>query len=372
MTVEAAEKWFVRRGVPHFIDGYSASEDVLTRAVPVLTLVFLFSAISAIDLDWPTWAMVVASGLGLAILVGAWILINRLRGRRRLAPPDRIGWIEVGVFLGVPSLLPLLFGGDLAGSAITLVALLVILGVVYAVTSYGVVPISAWAIKQVFRTLGQTVRLFARSLPLLLLGFMFLFINAEAWQTAGQIDRILLVYVSLLFAFLAALFLGTQIPREIHSLNQFESWSEAMALAEEAPVNKQRADPGTTPSPPELNVREKGNIFLVFFISQGFRLVLVSSLVGILFVLIGLLIIRPETITLWTMQPPDVVWEFTLGRIPMSLTTELLQVSLFLAAFAGVYFSVYTTTDPNLRRDFFEDTVTEMKQNLAVRAIYRS
>jgi hypothetical protein len=56
----------------------------------------------------------------------------------------------------------------------------------------------------------------------------------------------------------------------------------------------------------------------------------------------------------------------------MTLTEELLQVSGFLAAFAGVYFSVYTTTDQNLRSDFFEDTVTEMKQNLAVRAIYRS
>jgi len=39
-------------------------------------------------------------------------------------------------------------------------------------------------------------------------------------------------------------------------------------------------------------------------------------------------------------------------------------------AFAGVYFSVYTTTDVTLRSEFFEDTVAELRQNLAVRAIY--
>ena len=36
-----------------------------------------------------------------------------------------------------------------------------------------------------------------------------------------------------------------------------------------------------------------------------------------------------------------------------------------------MYFSVYTTTDKNLRDEFFDDTVTEVRQNLAARALYR-
>ena len=101
-------------------------------------------------------------------------------------------------------------------------------------------------------------------------------------------------------------------------------------------------------------------------------MVVVSSLVGVLYVTIGLLIIQPETITLWTQQQPGVLVDFTVAGAAMTLTEELVQVSVFLAAFAAVYFSVYTTTDSTLREEFFEDTVAEARQNLAVRALYRT
>ncbi len=358
--------------MPHFIIAYSASDDVLTRAVPALTLIFLFSAISAGDVDWPTWGIILASISGLVLLLGAWMLLNRLRDRPLLAPPDRIGRIEIGVFLGVPTLLPLLFGGDLAGSALTFVTLLVILGLVYAITSYGLIALSVWALREMFRTIGQTVRLFTRAMPLLLLGFMFLFINAEAWQSAGRVDRSLLIAVAVLFGFLAAVFLVSQIPREMHGLNTFETWQEVAEEADDAPIDTTAPAGIEAPDPPPLTKREKGNVFLVFLVSQTLRLALVSSLVGALFVALGLLIIRPETITLWTQQPPVVVVQYMLFGFELTLTEELLQVSGFLAAFAAVYFSVYTTTDATLREEFFEDTVSEVRQNLAVRVFYRA
>ena len=366
------ERWFIQRGVPHFISAYNATDDVLTRAAPILTLVFLFSAISAIDLDWAKWVIAVVSVVGLAFLLGAWMLLNQLRGRRLLARPDHIGGIEIGAFLLIPTALPLVFGGDLGGAGLTFLVLAVILAAVYAATSYGLVAISVWAVQQMFRTLGQTVRLFARSLPLLLLGFMFLFINAEAWQSAGRLDRPLLVSVTLLFVFLAGVFLVTQIPREMRGLSAFASWQEVEEWADDAPVTVAASFGSPEPDPPALDRRERGNLFLVFFVSQGFRLVLVSSMVGLFFVVLGLLIVRPETILLWTQVPPEVVWEFAIGGIDLTLTEELLRVSIFLGSFAGVYFSVYTVTDATLRTEFFEDTVAEARQNLAVRALYRS
>ena len=47
-------------------------------------------------------------------------------------------------------------------------------------------------------------------------------------------------------------------------------------------------------------------------------------------------------------------------------------MSGFLAAFAGLYFSVYMITDATFRREFFEDIVDEARENLAVRAAYRA
>lgn len=365
----ATEEWFVDRGVPHFIDSYNASEDVLTRALPVLVLLFMFSSISAIDLDWSPWAIVAASLGGLAVLLAVWAGVNRIRGvRPLLRRPDRVGPVEIGVFLGVPALLPIIFGWDWAGALIALASQAAILALIYAVTSYGVVAISWWVAAQLLHSLGQTLRLFTRTLPLLLIGFMFLFINAEAWQSAGLLDTSLLIAVGLLFAILAGLFLGTQVPREIRDLNQFSSWDEVQELCEDAPGNT-ISDQGDPEAPP-LTRRERGNLWLLVFISQTFRLVIVSALIGVFFVGLGLLIIQPETVTLWTTEPPTVLWETTLFGIDLQLSAELLRVSAFLATFAIVYFGVYTTTESALREEFYADVIIEVRQNLAVRARY--
>ena len=103
------------------------------------------------------------------------------------------------------------------------------------VTSYGVIAISWWVVGQLLHSLGRTLRLFTRTLPLLLIGFMFLFINGEAWQSAGLLDTSLLLAVGGLFAGLAALFLGTQVPKEVRDLNSFSSWDEVQTLCEVAP-----------------------------------------------------------------------------------------------------------------------------------------
>lgn len=369
---DEAERWFVERGVPHFIEDYSATEDVLTRAAPFLALVFLISAISAIDLDWPAYGIALAGLGGLSILIGVWVLLNWWRGRPLTSLPEHIGRAEVAVYLLVPTALPLVFGGDLKGSIITFVTLLVILGFVYGVASYALVSLTVWAVKQLFRTLGQTMRLFTRGLPLLLVGFMFIFINAEAWQSAGRLDRSLLIAVASALALLAAAFLLTQIPNETRSLHLFSSWDEVERFVDDAPVVVRVPVDGGKPQHPALSRREIGNIWIVFLVSEGLRLLLVSLLVGALFVGLGLLIIRPETIELWTQQPPDVLWSFTLGDTLFPFTRELLQVATFLAAFAAVYFSVYAATDPTLRAEFFEATKAEVRQNLAVRLVYRA
>ena len=363
------ERWFVDRGVPHFIDSYNASEDVLTRTLPFLIVAFLFSSISAIDLDWPAWRIVGASLTGLLLLLAMWAGLNRVRGiHPLLRRPERVGVIEIAVFLGIPTLLPIIFSWDWKGAVITLVTQAVILGLTYAVTSYGVIAISWWVVGQLLHSLGRTLRLFTRTLPLLLIGFMFLFINAEAWQSAGLLDTPLLLAVGGLFAGLAALFLGTQVPKEVRDLNSFSSWDEVQVLCEDAPGDSVAGK--TSAEPPSLTRRERGNLWLLVFISQSFRLGMVSVLIGGFFVGLGLLIIQPETVTLWTTADPTVLWETTLFGIDLALSAELLRVSGFLASFAAVYFSVHTTTESALREDFYQDIITEARQNLAVRARY--
>ncbi len=221
--------------------------------------------------------------------------------------------------------------------------------------------------------------MFTRSLPLLLIGFMFLFINAEAWQSAGELEPALLFTIITAFATFAGIFLGTQIPKELRAQLGFATPEEVVAIADDAPVG----DPldGTDQQvasqlcdPPPLSRRERANLWLIAFVTQGFRLLLVSVLIGLVFVGIGLLMIRPETIALWTGRAPVIWWDlpWDLFGNDIAITTQLLQVSAFLGAFAAVYFSVYAATDKTLRTEFFDDTLSEIRQNLAARSIYRA
>ena len=237
----------------------------------------------------------------------------------------------------LPSVLPLVFGGDWGGAGLTLLAQAVVLAVVYAATSYGAVAIARWGLLQGVKSLRQTVALFSRGLPLLLLGFMFLFINAEAWQAAGTLERPLLLAVFGLFAVLGAVFVLSQIPRELQRATTFESWTDVATRCADTPMSGITVPGAGRPDPPPLSRREWGNLGLVVLVGQAFRILVVAILVGGFFVVFGLLIIRPDTIGLWIGAPATTWWEsFTWFGIDVQLTRELVQVSGFLASFAAL------------------------------------
>jgi hypothetical protein len=365
------EKWFIRRGVPHFIARYSATEDVFTRALPVLIVWFLLSSSAGIDPDWTWRQQILVAAAGLVLLLLSWSVLSAYRKRPLLSRPQRIGWPEIAIFILVPTTLPLIFGVDWDDALATLVTQVVFIGVVFLITSYGLVALSMWAIGRLVVTLTQTFRLFTRGLPLLLIALMFLFINANSWQSAGQLDRALLWTVAAVFAALAGVFLASQIPRELQGLNEFTSWTEASAAASDAPIHLAATTEEAHVHAPTLSRKERWNLYLVVFIAQYLRLLLVSVLIGAFFVGLGLLIIQPATISLWTNQEVVVLWgPWELFGNPIQLTNQLLQVAIFLGGFAALYFSVYANTDKNLRSEFFEDTTHEIRQDLAARAIY--
>ena len=113
---EDYERRFRRAGLPLFIEDRSAREDVWTRAAPLLALVFLGEMLGAIQLDWPVLANVAAALGGLAILLGAFGLLNLARGRPFWSRPQDVGDAELAAFVLFPAALPLIFGGQ-AGSA---------------------------------------------------------------------------------------------------------------------------------------------------------------------------------------------------------------------------------------------------------------
>ncbi|HMI71259.1 MAG TPA: hypothetical protein VK510_14790, partial [Solirubrobacteraceae bacterium] len=69
--LEAYELRFRRAGLPLLIEGWSAGEDALPRAFPLLALVACGELLGALNLEWSPWANVGALAAAVALLLGA-------------------------------------------------------------------------------------------------------------------------------------------------------------------------------------------------------------------------------------------------------------------------------------------------------------
>lgn len=367
------EHWFLQRGIPHFIHDYRATEDVFTRALPVLLLVVLLEVFGAADLEWRWWQNVLALLGGVAVLVGAWALVNRARGRPWHRRPDDVGPVELGCFVVLPALLPAIFGAQLGSAAGILVLNLVILGLVYLVASYGLLPMTRWAFGQMLRQLGAVADLFGRALPLLLLFTVALFVNTEVWQVASTLTGGLYAAVIAFFVVIGVVFLAIRLPAELGRLREQLHGSELVAACAGTPVENDAVALGAAADVVEvpLTRRQLGNVLLVLFFSQAVQVLLVTLAVAAFFFGFGLVAIRPEVVTAWLgdVDPQDLA-TWTVFGSDLRVTGALLKVSGFLGTLSGFYFTVYVITDATYREEFFTAIVGEVRQSLAVRNVY--
>jgi hypothetical protein len=372
-TVAEIERWFTARGTPHLIEQYSATEDIFTRALPFFTVVFLVECTVALSLEWTWWQNLLVALGGFALLLAIWAAVNRSRHQPAFSRPARVGKTEVLTFVLGPPVVVAVFGQP--GQAVEVaVANVVLLGLVYVVTSYGVIPLVRWAGDRVFHELGEVGGLLARALPLLLVVLVFLFLTPEVWQVAGPISWPLLAVNAGLFAVLGTMFLLSRLPSETARLAGFEDTAELSLLCAGTPAETVVADAATLARSAErpLDRRQRGNLYLVVLVSQAVQLILVSVVVALFFVVFGVLAVRPEVAATWIPhdEATDALLRFDLLGREAVVSMALLRVSAFLGGFTGFYVAVYTVTDQAYREQFFDRVAAEIRQTLAVRAAY--
>ena len=372
----ATERWFVRRGMPYAIPDYSAKEDVWTRAWPFLLVVLFVELFATFGDRFAGWAQALVFVAGLGVLVAAFVVVNLLRGRRWRRLPDDVEVPELLVFLLVPPLLTLWFGDrGWAGFAMMLGANLVILGLTYVVTAYGLLPALRVGFVQAIRQLRTVTQLVARGLPLLLLITAFVFLNAEMWQVAHDFPP---AYFAICVAFLVALafaFLALRVPQEIEELARFDTWDECCSLVRQtdAPINDHLPDLEGSPPEPEIGRVEELNIGMLLTISQAVQTLLVGATAGAFYVLFGLFAVREDTILQWTTTTElDTIVSFGFLGDDIVLTWEHLAVAGFVAAFSVLQFAVASVTDATYREEFYDDVAGDVRRVLAVRAVVRA
>lgn len=366
------ERWFIRRGVPHFIEPYAAGPDIWVRAVPILLGAYVLGGLNGLDLRHWTWQRNAAAAAVIAvILVVTWSLTNLVRRRPAFARPRDLGAPELAAFLLGPAIPSLVFAqwGDAVQALVEGAAVLV---VIYTATSYGMVPLLGWAATQTFGQLGTLGRILTRALPLLLLFTTFLFINAEVWQVAGTLDGPVFAVVLVLFFLLGSTFVLSRVPAAIRDVNVFDDWAEVAALVQGTPAEALDLPPAGDPVEIALTGRQRFNIGLVSVFSQGFLITFVAVSLFAFFLLFGFLAIPEATTGAWTALPEvHVLARWHVGGRTLVLTEPLMRVAAFLAAFSGMYFTVVLGTDATYRDEFARDAGPEIRQALAVRLAYR-
>ena len=372
------ERWFIRRGLPHLIDRYSAREDVLTRMFPFLAFVVLLELFLAFGDRWTGWGQAVVFVGCVAVGFTAFVLLNRVRGRRPVQLPDRVGVLEIALYLVLPAV-PTAIGAENAVIVDVLVVTafnVLVLMVAFVMTSWGILPMIGWSISHLKTQIGDVVNLTMKSLPILLVFSAFIFLNAEMWQVAHDFTLPFFAGVVVLVVLIGSGFVMLSVRRLTVDLARFERWSDVGERTSDTPVELLvPSDEEPAPDAPRLHRSAEYNVSLLLFASQAIQIVLVALVITAFYVLFGLLTVREDTLLQWTTaaeltSSSDWASRWSLWGAELVFSRQLVLVSVFIGLMSGLQFAVQVVTDSAYRSEFAEEMTNEIRTALAVRAVY--
>jgi hypothetical protein len=317
-TVAETEAWFYRHGLPYFVNATERRVSVALRRNRVL----------------PIFVAGVAVSTAVGVLAG-------------------IEW------------------GDVS-NALVIGAVLLGLGCLgYALAYLHFRAIMSWAMSQTFGSLSWLFPLITRALPLLLLFMTFLFINTEVWQVTSALDRGYLWLTVMMFAGIAVAFLLVRLPEEVSEVSERARGEQLVAICDGTPVESAAGDVVDDASSDvrDMSRLRRVNLVLVLLFAQALQVLLLSLSVFAFFIVFGLIAIKDSVVQAWLGDKSAPHSLPTLDWLPIS--NELFQVSVFLAAFSGLYFTVYAVTDETYRRQFFSDIAEELETAVGVHRVYR-
>ena len=344
--IRELERGFRRDGLPNLIVGLSAAEDIFTRAIPFLVLVFVVEIVNALDIDAGWTNLILALG-GAVVLIGGFGVLNLIRGRRFLSIPARFGIPELIAFVTLPALLPVLFSGQFLFGFVTIVFNAAIVFLAYLVVGFGFVAIVRWAGVRFFAQMGESVTVLVRAVPLLLFFSLVIFLTTESWQVFTATGGGVFWMAIGMFVLLGTVFLSVRLPGVVHEIQE-------------------ESDVGDV----ALRRRERLNLAAVALISESLQVLFVSAAVWLFYVLLGSLLVSSDVRDAWLGQPGVPIWEIALFGEHVQVTWQLLRVATGVAAFAGLYYAVAILVDSAYRDQFVDALSSELRTTFERRSEY--
>jgi hypothetical protein len=286
--------------------------------------------------------------------------------RRRLLPPLAVVAVVAALLAGMSGWL----SSQAAAAPAVLLTVVGLGALAYALTALRARPIVGWALKRTLSSLGSLVSTASRALPLLLVFVAFLFINAEAWQMTSHLGFGTLWLTALLLLGLGAVFLLVRLPEEVDQADDAVDDAFLLRTCRGTPledvcrdlVDDPDADPAARA---EVTGYERWNLIVVLLVIQAVQVLVLVAAVFAFLLLFGSLIVTEEVQGAWTTQASTTA----ISWLP-TVSVELVKVSLFLASFSGLYFTVSAITDETYRGQFFSGVMVHLERAVGVRAVY--
>ena len=311
---EAAERWFLARGLPAVLRRGALLHRVWSRSSPALVV--------------------------LAVLAENSIVVYTVSGMRTID-------IE-----GRPSTSP-----SARSAAI---------GFIRALTATGVGSIVGWAGKLTLPNLAYAAGMFVRALPVVLLTFL-VFFNTYVWLMTSLISRgRLWLGMGFLFS-VAAAFLVSSTMTEVRPL-----LSVPGAVAGDGDRLAGTPFEGVPDRPDDrgLSVGERLNTVFVVVASQVVHVFTVAVMTGTVFFVLGIILVSPPVPDAWTRvngRPDGQLLGMTLP-IPDSL----IQTTMLLTAITFMYLSAKAVTDTQYRAQFLDPIIDDVRLTIVALGRYRS
>jgi hypothetical protein len=128
----------------------------------------------------------------------------------------------------------------------------------------------------------------------------------------------------------------------------------------------------TMPDPADvrpLKRTEHLNVMFVVAASQLSQIFIIAAMTGLLFLILGLILLSPELLAAWTRNGPS---DGTVLGMTIPVPDSLIQITFFLGALTFMYISARTVSDAEYRTRFFDPLVDDLRLTLTARNRYRA
>jgi hypothetical protein len=363
---DAAESWFLARGLPAALTPRARARHLLTRSAPALAayatvviallVVYFVTGSSEVYIDGaPTPAErivlgVVALAVPLAVLVG-WTVSGV--SSRRIKSTVSVAAVVVAIVAGL-----------IQGGISHLVGTVVVVAVVLVFTATGAGAVLGWAVRLTMNQVAAMGALFVRSLPVVLLTVV-VFFNTYVWLMASTISRTRLWLVLLLLLAVTTAFVVSA------SASRVRPMVESISAPHEDTHDLNGTPFGARPDPPvndPLTRAERVNVVVVLAAAQIAHLMLVAICTAAIYFALGLIVLSPGVLKKWT---GDGTSDGTILGMTIPVPQSLIHMTLILCALTFMYVSARSVGDDEYKRDFLTPLIENLHSTLIARNRYR-